>query len=47
LYMSGYMDKIIVDKGVLDRDFIFLEKPFTSASMLRKVREALDRGAPA
>ncbi|MBA3846179.1 MAG: PAS domain S-box protein, partial [Planctomycetes bacterium] len=47
LYMSGYMDKIIVDKGVSDRDFIFLEKPFTSASMLRKVREALDRGAPA
>ncbi|HYE07378.1 MAG TPA: PAS domain S-box protein [Planctomycetota bacterium] len=47
LYMSGYMDKIIVDKGVIDRDFIFLEKPFTSASMLRKVREALDRGAPA
>ncbi len=47
LYMSGYMDKMIVDQGVLDRDFTFLEKPFTSAILLRKVREALDRGAPA
>jgi two-component system, cell cycle sensor histidine kinase and response regulator CckA len=43
LYMSGYMDKVIVNQGVQDRNFMFLEKPFTAALMLRKVREALDK----
>ncbi len=42
LFMSGYMDKVMVKHGVGDPDFLFLEKPFTSAVLLRKVREALD-----
>ncbi len=43
LYMSGYMDKVIVDRGVLDRDFIFIDKPFSGEAMLRKLREAIER----
>jgi signal transduction histidine kinase/ActR/RegA family two-component response regulator len=42
LYMSGYMSQTIVDKGVVDPALMFLEKPFTAALLLRKVREALD-----
>src|SRR4051812_36098442 len=43
LFMSGYMDEDIVDRGVLERDIVFLDKPFTGDVMLRKVREALER----
>ncbi len=43
LYMSGYMEKVIVDRGVLDRDFIFIDKPFSGEAMLRKLREAIER----
>lgn len=43
LYMSGYLDRVIVRSDVNDPRFLFLEKPFTAAALLRKVREALDR----
>jgi two-component system cell cycle sensor histidine kinase/response regulator CckA len=42
LYMSGYTSDTIVRHGVLEAHMYFLNKPFTSAALLRKVREVLD-----
>ena len=43
LFMSGYTDHAIVHQGVLDKDVTFFQKPFTSDTLVRKVREVLDR----
>jgi PAS domain S-box-containing protein len=45
LLMSGYTGEAILRRGILESDMPFLEKPFTSGSLLRKVRMVLD-GAP-
>jgi PAS domain S-box-containing protein len=42
VYMSGYADKAAVGYGYLDPAVPFVQKPFNSADLLRKVREALD-----
>jgi len=42
LYISGYTSDIIADKGVFRKDSYFLQKPFTTIEISKKVREVLD-----
>ncbi|MFN2511700.1 MAG: PAS domain S-box protein [Pyrinomonadaceae bacterium] len=42
LFISGYTDDAIVRHGLLDEKLNFLQKPFDSATVARKVREMLD-----
>ena len=42
LYMSGYTSDTILRHGVSDAQVPFLNKPFTVAALLRKIREVLD-----
>jgi PAS domain S-box-containing protein len=41
IYMSGYTPNAIVHRGILEEGTLFLQKPFTRAMLLAKVREAL------
>ncbi len=41
LYMSGYTDDIVAQQGVLTSGELLVQKPFTAADLLTKVREAL------
>jgi PAS domain S-box-containing protein len=42
LYISGYTDEAIVHHGMLEPGLHFLQKPFTSAGLAKKVRSVLD-----
>jgi len=42
LFTSGYTDDAIVHHGVLEPGVAFLAKPYTPATLTRKVRELLD-----
>jgi two-component system, cell cycle sensor histidine kinase and response regulator CckA len=42
IYMSGYVQDTIKRYGILERQRVFLQKPFTPAALLASVREALD-----
>ncbi len=43
LYISGYTDDAVVRNGVAADSVQLLHKPFTPATLARKVREILDR----
>jgi len=42
LFMSGYTDDAIQQRGVSDPDTAFIGKPFTQAELTRKIRNVLD-----
>ncbi|HET9933408.1 MAG TPA: PAS domain S-box protein [Polyangiaceae bacterium] len=42
LFMSGYAEDRMLPHGLVAHAFSLLEKPFTSSSLVRKVRETLD-----
>jgi two-component system cell cycle sensor histidine kinase/response regulator CckA len=42
LYMSGYADETMVQRGWLAGDSPYLPKPFTAHELIQKVREVLD-----
>ncbi len=46
LYMSGYADDVIVHRGHLEAGAAFLQKPFTSLDLARKVQQLLHGSSP-
>ena len=38
LYMSGYANDALVNHSVVERGFLFLQKPFAPLELVRKVR---------
>jgi two-component system, cell cycle sensor histidine kinase and response regulator CckA len=46
VYMSGYTEDAIVHHGVLNPGIAFINKPFSSDALGRKIRDVLDRSAP-
>jgi PAS domain S-box-containing protein len=45
IYMSGYTEDAIVHHGVLNPGIAFLNKPFTSDTLARKIQEVINGGA--
>ena len=44
LFMSGYTADVIAHHGVLDEGVFFIQKPFSTKDLAKKVREVLDAG---
>jgi DNA-binding NtrC family response regulator len=42
LCMSGYTDDAVLRHGLVESEIAFLQKPFTSETLARKVRDVLD-----
>jgi len=42
LFMSGYAQPVLASQGTLDAGVVLVEKPFSEATLLDKVREVLD-----
>jgi len=43
IFMSGYTSEIITNRGMLEDDMLFIQKPFTKNELAIKVREALGK----
>ncbi len=43
LFMSGYTANVIAHQGVLDEGVSFIQKPFSRADLLVKLRSVLDK----
>ncbi|MBN2858486.1 MAG: response regulator, partial [Candidatus Delongbacteria bacterium] len=43
IYMSGYTESTIMDFSLLDKNKIYLQKPFSRQSIVQSVREILNR----
>jgi CheY-like chemotaxis protein len=43
LFVSGYSEESLADRGILAEHRAFLDKPFTSSMLARKLREILDK----
>jgi two-component system cell cycle sensor histidine kinase/response regulator CckA len=41
MFVSGYPESVLSNRGVLDPDLAYLQKPFTAEILARKVREVL------
>ncbi len=46
LYISGYTDDTVVREGIRVAEMEFLQKPFTAAALLQRIRRMLDAPAP-
>jgi two-component system, cell cycle sensor histidine kinase and response regulator CckA len=46
LFMSGYTDDAIVRFGLLPNEIPYIQKPFSSVALARKVRDVLDAPVP-
>lgn len=46
LYMSGYAQPVLASRGSLDDGVELLEKPFSEATLLAKLRRVLDAEPP-
>ena len=44
LYISGYTDSVLLQRGLVEGEVDLVPKPFSPAELLTKVREVLDRG---
>jgi two-component system cell cycle sensor histidine kinase/response regulator CckA len=42
IYMSGYTNDNVVQRGILEHTVAFLQKPFSPQTLVRKVRQVLD-----
>jgi two-component system, cell cycle sensor histidine kinase and response regulator CckA len=45
LFLSGYTNEAVVRHGVLEAEFAFLQKPFSTGALAQKVRDVLDQPA--
>jgi CheY-like chemotaxis protein len=43
LFISGYLDDVLSEYGASADEITLLKKPFSAATLARKVRDVLDR----
>ncbi len=46
LFMSGYATDVIADRGMLQDNFTFIQKPFSAKTLAARVREVLGQAIP-